>query len=106
MEDNNTGVIKPSINADTRVHTEQIKMQLDHKKETTELSIKFKEKIIAGLLSANFFVFIIIIAVVYSGFHYMTIQDVKKEDIVEYWKLILPVITTYIGYAIGKNSSD
>ena len=30
----------------------------------------------------------------------------ELEKITEYWKIILPLITTYVGYAIGKNQGS
>lgn len=29
----------------------------------------------------------------------------KFEEIAEYWKWIVPIVTTYIGYAIGDKNS-
>jgi len=96
-----TGIELPEIQ-DTGIDKEQVKVQLDYHKENTKLNIEFKEKWLEKLFSANFLVFLVTILIISSGFVFMSIEGIVKNDIVEYWKLILPVVTTYIGYAIGK----
>ena len=96
-----TGIELPEIQ-DTGIDKEQVKVQLDFHKENTKLNIEFKEKWLEKLFSANFLVFLVTILIISSGFVFMSIEGIVKNDIVEYWKLILPVVTTYIGYAIGK----
>ena len=96
-----TGIEMPSIPV-TGVDKEQVKVHLDFHKENNKINIEFKEKWLENLFSANFLVFIVTLIVIISGFVFMNVEGVAKGDIVEYWKLILPVVTTYIGYAIGK----
>lgn len=97
-----TGIELPEINTFTGIDKEHVKVQLDFHKETNQRNIEFKEKWLEKLFSPNFLVFIVTLLVIGSGFIFMYVETVTKSDIVEYWKLILPVVTTYIGYAIGK----
>lgn len=96
-----TGIELPKIQ-NTGIDQEQVKVQLDYHKETNKLNIELKAKWLEKLFSANFFVFLITLLMIISGFIFMGIDGIAKADILDYWKLILPVITTYIGYAIGK----
>lgn len=96
-----TGIEVPTLQ-NTGIDKEHIKVQLDYHQENNKLNIALKKKWLETLFSANFLVFLVTIFVIASGFVYMCVDGVMKTDIVEYWKLILPVVTTYIGYAIGK----
>ncbi len=80
-------------------HPTQIKIEaeLEHKR----LSKEFKEQILSKLFSSQFFVFLITAAVIASGLIFIQ-KTTELEKIIEYWKIILPLITTYIGYAIGR----
>ncbi len=100
-----TEIDLPSLQS-TGIDKEHIKVQLDYHKETNRLQLEFKQKWIDNLFSANFLVFLVTLVVMASGFVYMRIDGVAKSDIFEYWKLILPVVTTYIGYAIGKGTQS
>lgn len=86
----------------TGIDKDHIKVQLDYQTENNKLTLEFKEKSLEKLFSPNFLVFLVTIIVLTSGFVYMGVDGVAKADILDYWKLILPVVTTYIGYAIGK----
>ena len=88
-------------------HPEQVKLahtqlKVDH--ENNKLNKEFKDKILDSFFSAHFFVFLIIVLIISSGFIFISKVDDTKS-IIEYWKVILPVITTYIGFAIGRKSS-
>jgi hypothetical protein len=83
---------------------EHLKAKLEFETNNKKLSNEFWQKIYENIFSANFFVFLIVCAVLASGFVYMYRANTLAE-IIEYWKLILPVVTTYIGYAIGKSQS-
>jgi len=96
-----TGIEIPTIQ-DTGIDKEQVKVQLDYHKETNRLHLELKEKWLEKLFSPNFLVFLVTILVILSGFIFMAVEGIEKSDILDYWKLIIPVITTYIGYAIGK----
>jgi hypothetical protein len=96
-----TGIEVPAVQ-DTGIDKEHVKIQLAHQIETTRQALEFKDKWLEKIFSSNFLVFVITVLVIASGFVFMSIKDVLKSDIVDYWKLILPVVTTYIGYAIGK----
>lgn len=98
-----TGIELPKLQ-DTGIDKEHIKVQLDYHTETNRLELEFKDKRLERLLSANFLVFVVTLVVIVSGFIYMRVDGVAKADIVEYWKLILPVVTTYVGFAIGKGT--
>lgn len=99
-----TGIDLPIIQG-TGIDKEHVKVQLDYHKETNKQNLAFKEKCIDNIFSANFLVFIVTTMVIISGLIYMGADGVTKTDIIDYWKLIIPVITTYIGYAIGKGKS-
>jgi len=100
-----TGVELPKLPA-TGVDTEQLKAHLKFHSDNSKLNNKIKEQWVEKLFSPHFFVFIITIFIIASGFVVMIKDGSERADIVEYWKLILPVITTYIGYAIGKGKSE
>lgn len=100
-----TGFELPKIPT-TGIDTEQVKAHLEFHSEANRVSAAFKEKVLEQLLSANFLVFIITAIVVASGFIFMTKDNAEISHIMDYWKLILPVVTTYIGYAIGKGQSS
>lgn len=98
-----TGIEFPSP-MQTGIDADHIKIHLDYQKENNKINLEFRDKWLEKLFSANFLVFIVTVAVIASGFVYMRIDGVAKGDINEYWKLILPVVTTYIGYAVGRGS--
>ncbi len=100
-----TGIDIPQT-PQTGIDKEHIKVQLDHQTENNKLTLEFKEKWLEKLFSANFLVFLVTIIVLVSGFVFMGVEGVAKADILDYWKLILPVVTTYIGYAIGKGKQS
>ncbi|BBM00446.1 hypothetical protein [Microbulbifer sp. GL-2] len=92
----------PPPSSETRITLEQVKVELEHDKAKRELSINFKQKILEKFLSESFFAFVITLVVIAVGISYMYVDTVEKGDIESFWKLILPVITTYLGYAFGK----
>lgn len=96
-----TGIELPIIQ-NTGIDKDQVKVQLDYHKETNKLNLELREKWLDKLFSANFLVFMVTVLIIISGFIFMGIEGIGKADILDYWKLIIPVITTYIGYAIGK----
>lgn len=96
-----TGIELPIIE-DTGIDKEQVKVQLDYHKETKKMNHELQEKKLDRLFSVNFLVFMVVVLVIISGFAFMAVDSVTKSDIIDYWKLIIPVIMTYIGYAIGK----
>ena len=100
-----TGIELPTTQQ-TGIDKEHIKVQLDHQTENNKLTLEFKGKWLEKIFSANFLVFVIVILVIISGFIFMRTDEVTKPEIMDYWKLILPVVTTYIGYAIGKGHSS
>lgn len=100
-----TGIELPKL-SDTGIDTEQLKAHLKFHSENSKLDNKLKEQWVEKLFSPHFFVFVITIFIIASGFVFMIRDDSEKVDVVEYWKLILPVVTTYIGYAIGKGKSE
>lgn len=92
--------------ASTGIDKKHIKIQLDHKTENNKLNIEFKEKCLEKLFSANFLVFIITTLVIGSGFVFMYVSGATTADIMNHWRSILPVVTTYMGYAIGKGKQN
>lgn len=80
---------------------EHLKAKLEFETNSKKLSNEFWQNLTENLFSSGFLVFIVTCLVVASGFVYMNKANSLAET-TEYWKLILPVVTTYIGYAIGK----
>jgi hypothetical protein len=80
-----------------KIETAHIEADLAHKKMRKE----FNENILGKLFSSHFFVFLVTAAVVASGLMFMQ-KTAELEKIIDYWKVILPLVTTYIGYAIGR----
>lgn len=102
---NDTG-IDNTQSQPTGIDKENIKAHLEYQTENTKLTLGFKEKWLEKIFSPNFLVFLVTIIVLISGFAFMQVEGVAKSDILDFWKLILPVVTTYIGYAIGKGKSS
>ncbi|TPQ33405.1 hypothetical protein [Cupriavidus pinatubonensis] len=96
-----TGIELPP-QADTGVDTEKIKAHLDYQTANNRITLEFRDKLLDKVLSANFLVFVATIFTMIIGVIYMFRDGVTKDDIIEFWKLILPIVTTYLGYAIGK----
>lgn len=88
-------------NGATRLDPEHLKAKLDFETNSKKLNNEFWENLTENIFSSNFLVFIITCLVIASGFVFMNKSNAISE-ILDYWKLILPVVTTYIGYAIGK----
>lgn len=88
-------------NAENGVSPEHLKATLKFKSDTQKLNNEFWQNLTENLLSANFLVFLVTCLVIASGFVFMFRTSLITE-VIDYWKLILPVVTTYIGYAIGK----
>jgi hypothetical protein len=70
-----------------------------------KLDKEFHENVLSKLFSSNFLVFLVTVAVIASGLIFMQ-KTSELEKIIDYWKVILPLVTTYIGYAIGRGKSD
>jgi hypothetical protein len=81
-----------------------LKAQLEFETNNKKLSNEFWQGFTDNLFSANFLVFIITCLIVASGFIYMG-KAKSLAEVIEYWKLILPIVSTYIGYAIGKSKN-
>jgi hypothetical protein len=81
---------------------EQVKALFDLHTETNKTNAASKDKLMEQLFSANFLVFIVTVLVIVSGFIFMSKDNTSFDSIFKFWQLILPVVTTYIGYAIGK----
>ena len=100
-----TGIELPDL-PKTGIDTEQVKAHLDYHTEANKVNAAIKEKLLEQLFSANFLVFIVTVLVIASGLIFMSKDSAKVENVLSYWQLILPVVTTYIGYAIGKGKSS
>ncbi|WP_279502301.1 hypothetical protein [Aeromonas veronii] len=100
-----TGIELPKSQL-TGIDPEHVKAHLDYHSEINKVNAAVREKWLEQLFSANFLVFIVTFMVVISGFILMSRGNVEVDSIMKYWQLILPVVTTYIGYAIGKGVSS
>lgn len=85
--------------------TEQVKALYDLHSETNKVNAATKEKLLEQLFSPNFLVFLVTVLVIASGFIFMSRDKSEIDNIIKYWQMILPVVTTYIGYAIGKGKT-
>ena len=100
-----TGIEVPNI-PNTGVDTEQVKAHLEYYSETNKMNAAVREKWLEKLFSPSFLVFVVVVLIILSGFIFMSRDDSQVDSVFTYWKLILPVVTTYIGYAIGKGRSS
>ena len=73
--------------------------------EAIAIGDETKQKLLEQLFSPNFLVFLVTVLVIASGFIFMSRENAAIDNIIKYWQMILPVVTTYIGYAIGKGKS-
>jgi hypothetical protein len=99
-----TGIELPKLPT-TGIDTEQVKAHLKFHSEANKVSAAVKAKWLEQLFSSNFLVFIITLIVIISGFVFMSRDNADIKNIIEYWQLILPLVTTYMGYAIGKGKA-
>ena len=93
-------VCKLKKNADG-LNPEYLKIKFDHEANTKKLSNEFWKNFTENLFSSSFLVFLVTCLVIASGFVIIYKLNTLNE-IIEYWKVVLPVVSTYIGYAIGK----
>jgi hypothetical protein len=99
--------------ADPKVLLQSRKMELDaegrrqeREEETKRLSLEagWLGRFIGSSKNApNNIVFLVVVLLIVSG---IVVNFVYPNDRVEYWKLILPVLTLTLGYLFGKNSKD
>lgn len=70
--------------------------------EALKIKSEFWHNILSKHIFCNhFYVFFITAVVALSGVMFSILSNSSK-DINEYWKIIMPIITTYMGFAIGK----
>ncbi|MEQ4255438.1 hypothetical protein [Pseudomonas syringae] len=73
--------------------------------EETKLKKEFRERLLSYIFSAVFLVFFIILIMVFAGVA-MLFGNRDFSQITEYWKWVIPLATTFIGYAIGRGPKD
>lgn len=73
--------------------------------ERTRVWAELWHKLFDRLLSAPFFAFLLVLLVLLAGLWFQSSKSDTKE-VMEFWKLILPVVTLYVGYAIGKGNDE
>lgn len=73
--------------------------------EGKKIDKQFHEKVVDHLFSATFLVFLLVVIMVGAGIGLLWGGRAFAE-VTEYWKWIIPIVTTFIGYAIGNNQSD
>ena len=78
------------------------KIEIDH--ENKKLSNEVLLSLVSNVFSIHFFVFLIVIIVTLSGYS-MLQNESDFSKVIDFWQIIIPVITTYMGYAIGRKSS-
>lgn len=82
------------------VHKKKIEIEHENKKLSNEVVLS----LVTNIFSIHFFVFLIVIVVTFSGYS-MLQKESDFSKTLEFWKVIIPVITTYMGYAIGRKTS-
>jgi len=80
-----------------RAKPKKITPDIERTRVWTELWHKLDDR----LLCAPFFAFLLVLMVLGAAIWFQVVKSDTKE-IMEFWKLILPVVTLYVGYAIGK----
>jgi hypothetical protein len=73
--------------------------------EKSKIWAELWHKLLDRVLSSEFFTFFLVLLLTASGLAVTAVRTDLK-DIIEYWKLILPIVTLYIGYAFGKKQAD
>lgn len=89
-------------------HPDTIKLETAYLKadiEKNKIKMEFREKILLNIVSPQFLVFIVTLMVLISGFLFIY-KFTEYDKVIEYWKIILPLITTYVGYAIGRRFKE
>lgn len=71
--------------------------------ERHKLTTNFRERLLVQLLSPSTLVFIVILILVVGGVLLLA-GSRNFTEIADYWKWITPIVSTYVGYAIGKKS--
>jgi hypothetical protein len=69
--------------------------------EEKKLAKEFRERLVNHLFSATFLVFLLVAALILAGICLLW-SGREFAQIAEFWKWIVPLVTTFIGYAIGK----
>ncbi|MFQ2078971.1 hypothetical protein ACK33T_19140 [Aeromonas veronii] len=85
-------------------HYEVHKKKIEIEHENKKLNNEFWLSLVNNIFSIHFFVFIIVIFVAFSGYN-MIQKESDFSKVIEFWKVIIPVITTYMGYAIGRKTT-
>ncbi|WP_123658566.1 hypothetical protein [Salinisphaera japonica] len=86
------------------VGAENVEAHVELEKQKKKINKEIIDKVFDSLLSSSFLVFLVVILIVFSGFYIMTTERFGKNDVLDFWKMILPLVTTYIGYAIGRGA--
>lgn len=72
--------------------------------EEKKLTKEFRERLISYIFSGTFLVFLLVASLIAAGISLLwSSRDFTQVS--EFWKWIVPLVTTYIGYAIGKQPS-
>lgn len=60
-----------------------------------------QKELITRMITPSFYSFILLLLIIMGT----TIASFRMnyDQVVDFWKIIIPLITTYLGYAIGKN---
>lgn len=88
---------QPGLDAATRLKQEEQRFTFDHNKNKLQHE-KFMMTI-EKITTPNFYCFVLIMIYI-IGF---MIYCFKKDNVVDVKDFLLPIITTYLGYTIGKD---
>lgn len=86
---------------DPKTSVQVAKRQLENDSERHRL----KHEIIKRFVSQEFFGFLVILIMVIAGL-IVSMRWSDIEVIKGFWTIITPLISAYIGYAIGRKSSE
>lgn len=87
---------KPSENK-----LQKTNLKFDTLKENNKYNLQ--KELICRLMTPSFYTFILIFVISIGAI--ITLFKMDYKDATNFWNIIIPLITTYIGYAIGKKEN-
>jgi hypothetical protein len=63
-----------------------------------------QKELISRLITPSFYSFILLILIIVGTI--IVSSKMNYDQITNFWEIIIPLLTTYLGYAIGKNDKD
>jgi len=94
----------PSIPKVNNLNQNKNKLVKDNPKiqiERERNNYSLKKEVICRLITPSFYAFVLLLSIIIGTVIISWKMDYAQ--ITDFWKIIVPVITTYLGYAIGKS---